>query len=185
MYSNEDSHRTSSDGHMTDHMTSNNYDHINNQPPQRFQIRTGNRRGLVNGGGYQGSQESLDPPLSKLSTIPEENFADDLSQDNALPKSQECSQESTGFRTNNFEVNGLSSQPCSCPEEPEGEHGVPWYAVETSQELWQTTPAYHREEVWPVGGAGEMRKVQKMLVTEETIPVLQVSHPAWNLIILI
>lgn len=69
----------------------------------------------------------------------------------------------------------------------EDEDDVPWYQ-ENSQDVWQTTPAYHRdqeEEVWPLDAKAHRRRgskkrvrfntTHKILVIEEMVPVLQVS----------
>ena len=57
---------------------------------------------------------------------------------------------------------------------PDG--GVPWYQQETSQDAWQTTPAYRREEVWPAENRPHLKNAQVALVTEETVPSLQVRN---------
>ena len=137
------------------------------ESPQSYQIKTGSRRGLVNHGFS--SEESLEHPGSLLSVIPEESLIEvQLAESHDSPRqSQDLPQE----------VKDLPSQ---------AENEVPWYHEEDSQDDWQTTPAYHRDQGVAVHSEENKathqkakkipaNNLHKVVVTEEMKPVLQVS----------
>lgn len=138
-----------------------------NQTPQSYQIRTGSRRGLLSR-GYS-SEESLEPG-SMLSVIPEESTLEVQ-----MAESHDLIQQSYDLlkQSHDSQTKPLNQQ-FSGQEDME----LPWYQ-DVSQDVWQTTPAYHREEVWPDEGAKVKEKrpdVHKLVVTEEIKPVLQVRQ---------
>lgn len=150
--------------------------------PPTYQIRTGSRRGMLNH-GYS-SEESLEP--SMLSVIPEESTLEvqmaeshDLLQQShdLLKQSHDLLQRSHDSNVKSQDQNAQSQQASKDTE-------VPWYQDgSASQDVWQTTPAYHLEEVRPkeVKAASkpvERPAVNKLVVTEELKPVLQVSVTA-------
>lgn len=141
-----------------------------NQRPQKYQLRTGSRRG-PHERARSASQDSLDG-LSKLSIIPEETPTD-----MQLVESHDSTQRSGDSPQRSRDASGNEiGKPSSSREISSQSSEVPWYDEETSShDLWQTTPAYHREEVCSLDRKSHF---QEIFVTEEIVPVLQVS---WNL----
>lgn len=138
--------------------------------PQSYQIRTGSRRGLLNQ-GYS-SEESLEP--SMLSVIPEESILEVQMAEShdLLQQSHDLLQQSHYLLQ---QSHGSQIKPQEQKTQQEDTE-VPWYQ-DTSQDDWQTTPSYHREEVRPeeVKAVHKKPAMNKLVVTEELKPVLQVS----------
>ena len=146
------------------------------------EVKGGSRRGTHRGGYLE---EPAEPPGSMLSVIPEESVVEVQlaeSHDNSAHfGSHDLSLESHDQGINGGQEEGAEEEG---EGEGEGEEGgqLPWYHDETSQDVWRTTPAYHRKEVWSheeetddaVPRARKLSSVQQVVVTEEIKPVLQV-----------
>lgn len=147
-----------------------------NHQPQQYQIRTGSRRG-----------ELSDSPHSMLSMIPEEDMESyDSSQKSHDSRYRSHEQSPVpDIQSNANSGRGMGGvTPPPLPASPLGEvawsEEVPWYQESSAQDVWQTTPAYtpkgHGE--WSDEGSTQNQRrlssVQKVVVTEEIVPVLQV-----------
>jgi hypothetical protein len=151
------------------------------QSPPSYQIKTGSKRGSLGNHRYS-SEESLEPTM--LSVIPEESTLEvqmaeshDLLQQshNLLKQSHDLLQKS---HDSQVKPNDQKSQAAKASSSQSPADEMPWYH-DTSQDDWQTTPAYHREEPVELEDGTAKRdkrpEVNKLVVTEELKPVLQVS----------
>ncbi len=170
------------------------------QPPQ---ISTGIRRGLPDYSGSDDSMEYLGP--SRLSIIPEECSMpeEDESYENQppSPRSPQFRSHDNRHRSHDsllgthdpqfhpsHDLGQAHTENSLSREYPEDNNvssneGVPWYQG-TSQDDWQTTPAYRPKGAWsddtamtPIQGKVHfVNHALKFVVTEETVPALQVSR---------
>ncbi len=124
---------------------------------------------------YPDCREPIELP-SQLSIIPEER-----NEDQEDGEKEEDNGENDNQDNNSTAWYNSASQQTDCSQ---GEEPLPWYQeYGASQDSWQTTPAYPSEEVWPVVEENKaqtkflspLAKVQKAIVTEETVPELQVG----------
>lgn len=178
-------------------------------PPHRYQLRTKGRHGQYSS-GYS-SDESLEHSPYKLSSIPEESDEHSTmrSPSGKSPDSGRRSASSTrkspdsDRKSPDFVAKYLQDVPkrktVSFQEEVlVDEAEVPWYEG-ASQDTWETTPAYRREEVVctppysreemvitpPLrsekvvtsGNGRRMKSAHRLLVTEEITPTHQVRPP--------
>lgn len=144
--------------------------------PQKYQIRTGGGRGL----------EHPDSPHSMLSMIPEEDIEScDLSQKSHDSRQYRSHEQSPVSDIQSKADSGCGVGSVTTPPLPPSprvveawrNEEVPWYHQESSHDVWQTTPAYtprgHGE--WSNDVSQNHRQLRKVLVTEQVVPVLQVS----------
>lgn len=146
--------------------------------PRKYRIQTGSGRGH--------SQEPSELPASPLSMILEEDL-EGAESNNSSQKSHDHTPSPAGRA-----FNGVTP-PTSLHEEGAwSDDREPWYQQDTSQDMWQTTPAYRprpqnptgrgewpREDVGvasekPEQGHRRLSNIQQLLVTEAEVPVLQV-----------
>ena len=166
--------------------------------PQQYQLRTGG-----GGGRGLGSHDYPDSPLSMIPEEDLEGMDSYNSSQRSHDRSLDPSPVPELKQGSGLGIRIITPPPRS--PKGEGQKGVehhvssseqvPWYQEASNQEVWQTTPAYRPdgEGEWsgkttptyhPEGeGAGQgteenqrrLSSVQKLLVTEAVVPVLQVS----------
>lgn len=157
-------------------------DESDSESTQSYQIKMGNRRGVLSH-GYS-SEESLEPGM--LGVIPEET-----SLEVQMAESHDLLKQSHDLLQQSHDLLQKSQDSRIEPQEVltrDDDAEMPWYQDTASQDTWQTTPAYHREEV----RSGKVKTTQmrskkpannnlhKLVVTEEIKPMLQVSAPQYT-----